>query len=197
MSHQPSNQYFGFQLGEGANNKNSEFGFSGWFYYSGEFQGENIMGSGDLFGDLNCCLPYEITRDYMLTDCSGNSETFGYTVDISSESCITDEGGLQEESDGSSSANTMAKDYITIDALSPNPTNSMTSLTFTIQEVASVKVEVTTMEGSIVLQPFEQVVIANWPQTVLIGTNGLEAGMYQVRLTSRGFMTSKKLLIIQ
>jgi hypothetical protein len=31
----------------------------------------------------------------------------------------------------------------------------------------------------------------------LIGTNGLEAGMYQIRVTSRGFMTSKKLLIIQ
>ena len=197
MSHQPSNEYFGFQLGEGANNKNSEFGFSGWFYYSGEFQGESIMGSGDLFGDLNCCLPYEITRDYTLTDCSGNSETFGYIVDISSEACINDEGGLQGESEESSSANTMAKDYITIDALSPNPTNSTTTLTFTIQEVASVKVEVMTMEGSLVLQPFEQVVIADWPQTVLIGTNSLEAGMYQVRVTSRGFITSKKLLVIQ
>jgi hypothetical protein len=197
MSHQPSNEYFGFQLGEGANNKNADFGFSGWFYYIGEFQGENIMGSGDLFGDLNCCLPYEITRDYTLTDCSGNSETFGYTVDISSESCIDDEGGLQEESEGSGLASTMAKDYITIDALSPNPTNSSTTLTFTIQEVASVKVEVTTMDGSLILQPFEQIVIADWPQTVLIGTNGLEAGMYQIRVTSRGFMTSKKLLIIQ
>ncbi len=91
----------------------------------------------------------------------------------------------------------MAKDYITIDALSPNPTNSSTTLTFTIQEVASVKVEVTTMDGSLVLQPFEQIVIADWPQTVLIATNSLEAGMYQVRLTSRGFMTSKKLLVIQ
>jgi hypothetical protein len=53
------------------------------------------------------------------------------------------------------------------------------------------------MDGSLVLQPFEQIVIADWPQTVLIGTNGLEAGMYQIRVTSRGFMTSKKLLIIQ
>ena len=53
------------------------------------------------------------------------------------------------------------------------------------------------MDGSLVLQPFEQIVIADWPQTVLIATNSLEAGMYQVRLTSRGFMTSKKLLVIQ
>jgi hypothetical protein len=198
MSHQPSNQYFGFQLGEGANNKNAEFGFSGWFYYNGTFQGASIMGSGDLFGDLNCCLPYEITRDYTVTDCSGNSEAFGYTVDITGEACLEDEGGLQGEGEESSNAsNTMAKDYITIDALAPNPTNATAMLTFTIQVEASVTVEVAMMDGSIVLQPFEQIVMADWPQTVLIGTNGLEAGMYQVRLTSRGFMTSKKLLVIE
>jgi hypothetical protein len=198
MSHQPSNEYFGFQLGEGANNKNAEFGFSGWFYYYGFFQGASIMGSGDLFGDLNCCLPYEITRDYTVTDCSGNSEAFGYTVDITGEACIDDEGGLQGEGEDSSNAgNTMSKDYITIDALSPNPTNATAMLTFTIQDEASVTVEVAMMDGSIVLQPFEQIVIANWPQTILIGTNGLETGMYQVRVTSRGFMTSKKLLVIE
>jgi hypothetical protein len=91
----------------------------------------------------------------------------------------------------------MSKHYITIDELAPNPTNSTTMLTFTIEEAASVKVEVVMMDGSIVLQPFEQIVIGDWPQTVLIGTNSLDAGMYQVRLTSRGFMTSKKLLVTQ
>ena len=198
MSHQPSNQYFGFQLGEGANNKNGEFGFSGWFYYNGTFNGETIMGSGDLFGDLNCCLPYEITRDYTITDCSGNQETFGYTIDISGEGCVVGDGGLQGESGDSSNAeNTMARDYISIEGLAPNPTNGTAMLTFTIQEAATVTVQVTMMDGAVVLEPYQAMVLPDWPQTILIGTAGLDAGMYQVRLTARGFMTSKKLLVIE
>ena len=82
LSHQPSNGYFGFQIGEGANNKNGNYGFSGWIYYSGTFQGDAVMGSGDVFGDLDCCLPYQITRDYTVSDCAGNQTLFGYTVSM-------------------------------------------------------------------------------------------------------------------
>lgn len=31
MMHQPMNEYLGFQFGEGANNINDNFGFSGWY----------------------------------------------------------------------------------------------------------------------------------------------------------------------
>ena len=33
-THQPASGYFGFQLGEGANNKNGNYGFSQWMYYT-------------------------------------------------------------------------------------------------------------------------------------------------------------------
>ena len=39
MMHQPASGYFGFQMGEGANNKNANYGFSGWFYLSGVVDG--------------------------------------------------------------------------------------------------------------------------------------------------------------
>ena len=53
FTHQPASGYFGFQLGEGANNKNGNYGFSQWMYYSGTFDGVAVNGSGDIFGDLD------------------------------------------------------------------------------------------------------------------------------------------------
>ena len=39
FNHQPSSQYFGYQLGDGANNHNCDAnGFSGWFSWSGAIQ---------------------------------------------------------------------------------------------------------------------------------------------------------------
>ena len=51
------------------------------------------MGSGDLFGDLDCCLPYDISRDYTVSDCAGNTTTFGYTVSVTGEPCEDGDGG--------------------------------------------------------------------------------------------------------
>ena len=66
FSHQPASGYFGFQLGEGANNKNGNYGFSQWMYYTGTFMGDAVSGSGDIFGDLDCCLPYDLERSTWL-----------------------------------------------------------------------------------------------------------------------------------
>ena len=61
FSHQPASQYFGFQLGDGANNHNCDpNGFSGWFSWNGSIAGEDAMGfAGDVIATLepNCDLP--------------------------------------------------------------------------------------------------------------------------------------------
>ena len=36
LQHQPLNAYYGLQIGEGANNKNENYGGSAWFFYTGE-----------------------------------------------------------------------------------------------------------------------------------------------------------------
>ena len=50
----PASQYFGFQLGDGANNHNcDENGFSGWFSWSGAIAGEEAVGfAGDVIATL-------------------------------------------------------------------------------------------------------------------------------------------------
>ncbi|MFN5295713.1 MAG: hypothetical protein ACK5BL_09300, partial [Flavobacteriales bacterium] len=54
LTHMPSNFYFGFQYGIGANNKNCNEGISGWFTYEGFCNGEAIEGHGDVNADADC-----------------------------------------------------------------------------------------------------------------------------------------------
>jgi len=197
LSHQPSNGYFGFQIGEGANNKNGNYGFSGWIYYSGSFLEEGVMGSGDIFGDLDCCLPYEITRDYTVSDCAGNSTTFGYTVSVTGEACEDGTGGVVGNSgdDSSSGGLVTLKDLIVIESLMPNPTSDNSTLIFETGEDISVNIDLMTMSGSLVQDLFQGNVFSNTLMTLEISTGNLDAGMYQVRINSRDFVVTKKLLV--
>jgi hypothetical protein len=136
MMHQPMNEYFGFQFGEGANNKNDNFGFSGWYYYSGVLSlngtESNVMGSGDLFGDLDFMQDWSTTLEYCVTDCAGNTNTFSYT--ISSTGMIInplDEGGISE---GEDATLVTPKDLIEIVTLYPNPTSGQTTLVLESQQ---------------------------------------------------------------
>lgn len=52
LSHSPSNFQFGFQIGEAANDKNGNYGMSGWFYYKNH---KNKWVQGDLNIDLDDC----------------------------------------------------------------------------------------------------------------------------------------------
>ncbi|MFL0778253.1 MAG: T9SS type A sorting domain-containing protein, partial [Prochlorococcus sp.] len=197
LSHQPSNGYFGFQIGEGANNKNGNYGFSGWIYYSGSFLEEGVMGSGDIFGDLDCCLPYDISRDYTVSDCAGNTTTFGYTVSVTGEPCEDGTGGVIGNSggDGSNGGLVTLKDLIVIESLMPNPTSDNSTLVFETGEDISVNIDLMTMSGSLVQDLFQGNVFSNTPMTLEISTGNLDAGMYQVRLNSRDFVVTKKLLV--
>lgn len=49
LSHKPSTLYYAFQVGKAANDKNTNWGMSGWFTYTGDYSGE-----GDFNFDANC-----------------------------------------------------------------------------------------------------------------------------------------------
>ena len=192
--HQPASGYFGFQLGEGANNKNGNYGFSQWMYYTGTFGGEAVSGSGDIFGDLDCCLAYDIERSYVASDCAGNETTFDYTVRLTGEDC--EEGNEGDISDQEDTELVSVKDLVKIESLQPNPTSSTSMLTLsTDEEAVQVQVTVTTMSGAEVLDVYNGPVVAGWFTTVDIPANTLESGMYQVRVKAKQFVTTKKLLV--
>ena len=53
LSHMPFNESKRFQLGQGGNGVNCEYGLGGWFAWEGEVLGQSVMGlAGDLVVDL-------------------------------------------------------------------------------------------------------------------------------------------------
>ena len=195
FSHQPASGYFGFQLGEGANNKNGNYGFSQWMYYTGTFMGDAVSGSGDIFGDLDCCLPYDLERSYVASDCAGNETSFDYTVRLTGEDCAEgNDGDISDEQEDA--VLTAGKNPIKVLSLQPNPTSDMSTLVLsTDEEMIKVRVTVTTMSGAEVMTVFNGNLVNSWPTNVEIPVNNLESGMYQVRAQFKQYVTTKKLLV--
>ena len=101
LAHQPASHYFGFQVGPGANNKNEAYGAGGWFFWDGELvvNGEtqgNMASSGDIFVDLDCCLPWTSDHYYAASDDCGNTTPFSYSVTNTGE-VSPDGAGLSGE----------------------------------------------------------------------------------------------------
>ncbi len=56
LNHAPANQFFGFQVGDGANDRNCNYGAGGWFSWEGTIKGEHAVGAmGDVLVDLSDC----------------------------------------------------------------------------------------------------------------------------------------------
>ena len=204
LSHAPANEYYAFQVGVGANNQNNNYGYSGWVMASGTYNEENVFFSGDLFGDLDCCLPWSITRDYVASDDCDNSTAFGYTIDVNAESCTEDDGPfVSGGQDGSHGPSVMGgagdvltgKSPIRVTNLMPNPTNDLSMLGFTVTQNMRLRVDMFTMDGVLVSQLFDGVASPNVNNTLNIEASDLQSGMYQIRLSSSEYLVVKKLLV--
>ncbi|TVR41635.1 MAG: hypothetical protein EA392_01295, partial [Cryomorphaceae bacterium] len=72
LQHMPADFTYGFQVGLGANSKNLEFGFSGWFTHSGDFSG-----IGDFNVNASCTECPQFFCE-IFAECSGSDvTTFG------------------------------------------------------------------------------------------------------------------------
>ena len=60
LQHAPSSQFFGFQVGQGANDHNCNYGAGGWFSWSGTLFGQEVAGAmGDVIVDLDCASDFD------------------------------------------------------------------------------------------------------------------------------------------
>ena len=82
LSHAPGDTLFGFQEGIAANNRNAEYGMSGWFFYSGNFGGEYAEGAGDVIIEMNCCQERRMIREWIATDCAGNTVSATQFIEV-------------------------------------------------------------------------------------------------------------------
>ena len=204
LAHAPANEYYAMQVGLGANNQNDNYGYSGWVMASGTYNGDAVFFSGDLFGDLDCCLPWSIDREYTATDDCGNATDFAYVIDVNGDDCGDDDGALVSGGQagdhtpvilGGAGDMTTGKSPIRVTNLQPNPTNDLSMLGFTVNENMRLRVDMFTMDGILVTELFDGVASPNVNHTLDIEADALQSGMYQIRLSSNQYLVVKKLLV--
>ena len=211
LSHAPANHYYALQIGLGANNQNNNYGYSGWIMATGTANTgtdgeEAVFFSGDLFGDLDCCLPWSIDRDYVAVDDCENESTFSYSISVNGEDCMDDDevqvSGSQDGDHtpvviGGAGDVMTGKTPIRVTNLQPNPTNDLSLLGFTVTQNMRLRVDMYTMDGLLVTELFDGVASPNVNHTLDIDADDLESGMYQIRLSSAQYLVVKKLLVTE
>ena len=207
--HAPTNELFGLQVGLGGSGQNANYGYGAWMYYSGQFQSQQINGTGDIFGDLDCCLPWSVTRTYTAVDDCENSSSFSYTLSVNDEEMCDDFSDGEAELGGGvigdhtpvvlggSGDLTTGKTPIRVTNLQPNPTNDWSLLGFTVTENMRLRVDMVAMDGTLIAELYDGIASPNVNHTLDIEANDLDAGMYQIRLSSAQYLVVKKLLVSQ
>ncbi|MFN8863447.1 MAG: T9SS type A sorting domain-containing protein, partial [Flavobacteriales bacterium] len=201
LVHAPSNNYFGFQLGNGANNlSNSENGFGGWFTYSGTFlvNGQQIMsgnasGAGDFALDLDCCPDYTVVRCWTAVDCSGNfvqhcqNLVYGDGADDTSN----DNSPLEQTFD------VAEKGDMEIVGVYPNPAADQVEIKFVSNVQNKVTLDVVDMTGRVVAKIYGGDVESELVYKFTFNAGQVENGLYQVRLMSNTEAKTKTLSVVR
>ena len=205
LAHQPANAFFGFQVGLGANNKNDLYGASGWFQWEGQLvvDGEDLgafASSGDVFMDLDCCLPWEAQHTYVAQDDCGNAVSFSYTVVNTGEPGSEGAGlsGGPVHQGGPVVLGGLAdKQPFQILGLMPNPTSDIAHLQFEVESEQRLTVRLHTMNGTHVLDLFDAMAEVGIVYQLPIDVDGLSSGLYQLRISGTEHSEVRKLLVSQ
>ena len=163
-----------------------------------------MIGFGDLFGDMDCFLPWEIERTYSMVDCNGNETSYTYSVDVNGVTCEPFSPTLadNEEDEDNGGSDTDADATISdeggklkILGLTPNPSSELAMLTFITSQDERVQVNLYNTTGILVATFFNSTVHADVAITIEIPSNTIENGLYQVQVLSRSDMVTSKLMI--
>ncbi len=204
LTHQPTNYFYGMQVGNGANNSNANYGASAWFYWSGQLvidgTSQGFLGSsGDIMLDLDCVMPWTAAYDYTISDACGNSTTFGYSV--SNAAMQPDAPSVSAEGSGHQpfdvSVGGDLKEPIRVTGLQPNPTNNVSQLGFVVSSNMRLRVDLYDMAGLLVQELYDGNAMNDVEYFMTVDAGELDAGMYQIRISSDTYMAVKKLLVTQ
>jgi hypothetical protein len=190
LAHAPSNLYYGYQVGIGANNVNDNYGGGGWFTYSGLFNGAEVTGAGDFAFDHDCCPQYSIERTWCAMDCVGNETCFTQVISFLDQSNL-----LPQPNPVAASADAADKGDFHIVNIAPNPAVDVTRVEFTTKTMNTVRLEVFDMSGRVVAILFEGDVTAGETYNTVLNTSALESGVYTVRIASLSHADHKKLVV--
>ncbi len=199
LFHAPSSNYFGFQLGDGANNYNgADNGFGGWFTYNGVFlvNGEpifsgNASGGGDFAFELDCCPDYSVVRCWSAMDCTGNMVEHCQTISWLGSTTTSPVNFTTAETAVAEKGN------IDIVAIYPNPTNNLSEVKIVSEINNQVVLDVMDATGRVVNKLYSGQIEAGQVYKFTLNTDAMNNGIYQVRLTSYTEVATKQLQVIK
>ncbi len=179
LAHAPSNLYYGYQVGVGANNTNENYGGGGWFTYLGILNGVEVSGAGDFAFDHDCCPQYQIERTWCAIDCAGNESCFTQTISFENLN-----GLLPQPAPVAFGVSDEEKGNFYFVSIAPNPAVDYTRVEFVSEVVTRVRLEVYDLNGRMVDVLFEGIVTPDLTYRVLLRTQDLESGVYNFRLAA-------------
>ena len=198
LSHAPTNNYYAFQYGAGANNFNANFGFGGWFNYNGTFvtspnaAPSQQFGAGDFSLDLDCCPDYWVVRQWTAIDCSGNSSTCSQIISYEGTNPTVYTGlDLPEVVTAAIDENERLSDV----DVAPNPVRNIAQFSFKTINTATTTLEIFDMSGRKVADAYSGVVEAGNAYQVSFDTEALATGIYMYRFTNGSDVQIKRLII--
>jgi hypothetical protein len=203
LLHAPANKYFGFQLGDGANNLTPGYGLGGWFTYSGTIMitidnntyplmSGTAGGAGDFAINLDCCPNTVITRCWTAFDCSGNEVSHCQTIRYEGT------GDIQIPQITANNNNVVRESNVQITSLFPNPAADQAEVRILSTVKTKVNVDVIDMTGRKVGAIYTGDVDANITYRFTINSGSLTNGIYQVRVSSTdGSFSTRNLNIIR
>jgi len=197
LAHAPSNNYYGFQYGDGGNNFNAAFGFGGWFSYNGIFQSSNTAvptqqsGAGDFALDLDCCPDYWIVRQWTATDCSGNSTTCQQIISYPGVTPVVDNTDYTTQFTQAVETGRVSGEV----SVQPNPARDIAQFNFKTVNTAATTLEIFDMSGRKVADVYAGTVEAGTAYQVSFDTEVLATGIYMYRFTNGSDVQIKRLII--
>jgi len=198
LVHAPANNYFGFQLGDGANNYNGAYGFGGWFTYSGTFlvngeqvtSGATVSGAGDFAFELDCCPNYTITRCWTAWDCTGNMVEYCQNITY----------GDMDNTFGdivASAPVAARKGDIAIVGVQPNPATEKSLISFSSEVDGKLSLQVMDMTGRVVANLFNNEVNAGVVYIADFNVAAIESGTYMIRLSNDSEQKIERIQVVK
>ena len=198
LVHAPINYYYGYQVGNGANNVNSNYGNGGWFTGSGllvdaatETQVEVNNFQGDFAFDADCCPQYTIERTWYAMDCTGNVSSM-WTQTISFEE-------QEEEEEVAEAETTVSLDSVDGDLfignIFPNPVSDKAQINYEVAKTTNVTLDVLDMNGNLVQTLFTGSAEAGITYQQMFDVAGIESGVYMVRLTGNNTAKFERVVV--
>ena len=146
--------------------------------------------------DLDCVMPWAMDFSYAVTDACGNETLFSYGVtNAAAQGNGANVGGETGHHPYDVTVVGDLKEPIRVTGLQPNPTNNVSQLGFVVANNMRLRVDLYDMGGQLVQELFDGNAMSDVEYFLTIDAQNLDAGMYQIRISSNTYMAVKKLLV--